>query len=237
MRRRDFLQMLGIGGATLTAGPIVPLFSGKDSKIWTPEHTRLTSSHIVLTRPPNKPWKVTPAKSTLNWKAFGVGARKMTKFQWPSTGRLTLCHMDQNVNPQPIRVEYADGHDPHHAYYRAAMKMRESFSKFSRNRLLEVPEYRRRFSTLVTLVDTPIFVSTIPMKDKEQLLCEISYTPYVIDADDELDLNGWEVYSENGEYPIEVPTKIDMDRLLSLDYRIVRGETALSRFGGVLLVG
>lgn len=221
MQRRDFLQMLGIGGAALAVSPtVVPLFSGKDSKIWTPEHTSLTRSHIVLVRPRHDSWKWPTAETT-------DGAPTL------------LRHLDGwGENPPTARVEFDEGQDPHHAFYRAAMRMREDFAKESQRRLMALPEWRRPHSILVTLVDTPIFAGAMPSgPGKEQLLAEISYTPYVIDTTAEFNANGWGVYSENGEYPIEVPSQIDMDQLLSLDYRIVRGETTLSRFGGKLLIG
>lgn len=217
--------MLGLGGASLaitttaSASPVVPLFSGKESKIWTPEHTRLTSSHIVLVRPKETPWKITPLAGAPH------PAARMQRFAWPKTRRYDLRHNDEETNPYPVSVEYGEGHDPHHAYYLAAMEMRSRFAEDSRRRLLDVPEFRRPHSTLVTLVDTPIFASALPQDSgSDLLLAEISYTPYVIDANEELDPNGWEVYSENGEYPIEVPTEVDMDRLLHVDTQVFTGK-------------
>lgn len=212
--RREFLQMLGIGGAGLVlatnaaASPLVPMFSGKESSLWTPEHTSLTRSHLVLVRPRGVAWQ------DLRWPKVS-GYRPQT-----------LRHFDAwGENPPTAVVEFDEGQDPHHAFYRAAMKMREDFARESQRRLLEIPEWRRPRSTLVTLVDTPIFAGAMPGgPGKEHLLCEISYTPHVIDSSDQFEANGWEVYSENGEYPIEVPTEIDMDRLLTVETRIFTGK-------------
>lgn len=131
-----------------------------------------------------------------------------------------------------------EGQDPHHAFYKGAMGLRDAFAEQSRRRLLDIREHLRPYKTLVTLVDTPIFAGAFPVSDtQEGLQIDLSYVAHVIDADAELELNEWEVYSENGEYPIEVPSDIDMERLLRLDQRIVRGETAPSMFGGKLLIG
>lgn len=253
--------MLGVGGSSLListaaqASPIVPLFSGKESKIWTPEHTSLTRSHLVLLRPKKVPWKVVPAPEHAD-----PFYRHMHRDAWPRVGgersaqgggplyhrtRL-LRHLDEEWwrGPPPVRVEFKQGQDPHDAFYRAAMKMREDFSKESQRRLLEVPEYRRPHSTLVTLVDTPIFAGPVSFSElpiapgKNQLIAQISYTPYVVDLTyEELELNGWEVYSESGQYPIEVPTDVDMEKLFSLDQHIIRGQRAPSSLGGSLLIG
>lgn len=239
MKRRNFLQMLGVGGATLavstaaSAGPVVPLFSGRDSKIWTPEHASLTRSHLVLVRPKTVAWQHarTPA---------GADPRvpRMRRDVWPTTERLNLYHLDGwGENPPVAVVEFDEGRDPHHAFYRAAMKMREDFARESQRRLLEVPEWRRPRSTLVTLVDTPIFAGAMPAgPGKEHLLCEISYTPYVLDSSDEINLNGWEVYSENGEYPVEVPTEIDMDRLLHVETSVFTGKLNALELRGKIVV-
>jgi len=253
MKRRDFLQMLGVGGAGLAlatsaaASPIVPMFSGKGSKLWTPEHTSLTRSHLVLVRPGAVPWQTakTPAGAD-------PAVPRMRRDMWPTTGGtksaqrggplyrrdVVLRHLDAwGDNPPTAVVEFDEGDDPHHAFYRAAMKMREDFAKESQRRLLKVPEWRRPHSTLVTLVDTPIFAGAMPAgPGKEQLLCEISYTPYVFDASDELNLNGWEVYSENGEYPVEVPSAIDMGHLLAVETRIFTGKLNPLELRGKIIV-
>lgn len=210
--------MLGVGGAGLVlatnaaANPIVPLFSGRESKIWTPEHTSLTRSHLVLTRPQGAP------------------------FAFPSTRGMLLTPSDEDLNIPSVKVLLHPEQDPHEAFYKAATEMRRSFSEQSLQRFAGIPEWKRRDAVLITLVDTEIFAGSLETSD-EGFYLEVSYTPYHVSSPDleSLNLNGWGVYSENGEYPIEVPSEIDMDRLLSVDCRIVCGEMTTSTLGGVLV--
>jgi hypothetical protein len=219
MKRRDFLQMLGIGGATLAvsttaaASPIVPLFSGKESKIWTPEHASLTRNHLVLVRPPEDP------------------------FNFPATDGMLLAPTDEALNIPAVRVLLNPGQDPHGAFYKAAIEMRRAFSEESLRRFAAVPKWKRQGAVLVTLVDTEIFVGPLETND-DGFYLEISYTPYHVSGPDfeTLNLNGWGVYSENGEYPIEVPTEIDMDRLLHVDTEIFTGKTNLLELQGKIIV-
>jgi hypothetical protein len=219
MKRRDFLQMLGIGGATLAvsttaaASPIVPLFSGKESKIWTSEHTSLTRSHLVLVRPRDNP------------------------FSFPTTSGMLLAPTDEDQDIPSVKVLLNPGQDPHGAFYKAATEMRRSFAEASMRRFAAVPEWKRQGAVLVTLVDTEIFAGPLDTGD-EGFTLEISYTPYHLSGPDfeTLSLNEWEVYSENGEYPIEVPTEIDMDRLLRVETEIFTGKSKFSTLGGKVLV-
>ena len=235
--RRQFLQMLGVGGTSLlvtttaNASPIVPLFSGKESKIWTPEHTSLTRSHLVLTRPKVVPTTMTPVPGGISW------GRKIIRASWPKIGGRRLYHTDEEHCVPSVTVQLADGGDAHEAFYKAAMQMRSDFAKQSQERLLKVPPYKRSDAMLVTLVDTDIFAAAL--YETRGFRVEISYTPYILGqlGSGGLELNGWEIYSENGEYPIEIPSGIDMDRLFSLDQRIAKGEMAVSKFGGRILIG
>jgi len=198
--------MLGLGGATLVAtkakaSPLVPLFSGKESKIWTPEHTRLTRNHLVLMRPRD---------------AF---------FSFPTTDGMVLYPSDEDLNIPSVKVVFSPGQDPHDAFYKAAVEMRRAFSEESLKRFASIPEWKRHGAVLVTLVDTEIFAGPLDTSD-DGFALEISYTPHHVSGPDfeTLNLNGWMVYSENGEYPIEVPTEIDMSRLLHVETEIFTGK-------------
>ena len=250
--RRQFLQMLGIGGASLLvttaakASPVVPLFSGKESKIWTPEHTSLTRSHLVLTRPKVVPTRAFPVPGGAEW------GMRLSRKRWPTVPDprsyldrpvLELKHRDdfphqayqlgapsleKNVPGVSFKVE----NDPHHAFYKASMQMRDRFAKQSHARLMAIPEWQRPHTTLVTLVDTDIFVSN---GIGETLRVEISYTPHTISMAEELELNGWEIYSENGEYPVEIPTDIDMHHLMQVDTDIFTGKLNALQLRGKII--
>ena len=69
-----------------------------------------------------------------------------------------------------------------------------------------------------------------PKRDErvgEGFTVEADYDQYVVNG--EIDANGWDVYSEFGEFPIEVPGKIDMDMLLMLDAKVFNGDLKLPR--------
>ena len=224
--------MILVGAPAAAASPIVPLFSGQESKIWTPEHANLTKSHLVLTRPPKPVWNETFTRPGDLTKIDGV---RLAKTMWPTCGRRVLSHDDEDYRTPPIEVVLSDGDDPHQAFYKVAMEMRNRFAAQSRTRLENIPALRRPYTSLVTLVDTEIFAGVLA-RDERGFQLEISYTPYVVDAGHHLNLNGWGVYSENGEYPIEIPTNIDMDYLFSLDTGILKGDRPLSTFGGRILL-
>lgn len=250
--------MLGTGGASLlvsstaAAGPVVPLFSGRESAIWTPEHTSLTGGHLVLTRPSQVPWQhaATPPGADPN-------VLRVNRTLWPKIGGETLRHLDDPrgwseygtvnnardlespghmPNVPDLKVVVGDGDDLHEAFYRATTWMRDSFAKQSQQRLLEISQVRRRAYQLVTLVDVPMFAGVLKGEDEGRgFLLHISYTPYLV-LTGETELNGWTVYSENGEYPIEIPTDIDMDQLRRVDRLVVRGDASPSRMGGRLIL-
>lgn len=249
--------MLGLGGASLAvsaaveASPIVPLFSGRESKVWRPEHASLTRSHLVLTRPKETSWTQSPTP-----RGALLGIQRLGKKRWPIVGGMRLPMIDDAEiwsspwrtrpesafsNIRDVKVLLEKGDDPHEAFYRAAMKMRDEFATQSRRRFAQVPEPRRPYSLLVTLVDTPIFAGPLttpgpyePEDAERGFYLEISYTPHLVENGD-LELNGWGIYSENGEYPIEVPTDVDFDRLLTLDRLVLAGDADPLRFAGKLI--
>lgn len=257
MDRRNFLQMLGLGAAaaavssTAQASPIVPLFSGRESKIWTPEHSSLTAHHLVLRRPPRTSFQKAPTPSGADPQIWR-GTRQI----WPKIGDETLHHVDEGgfwwnhmfvpplehgafpANVPALTVEVPAGADPHECFYRAASWMRDKFAEQSRQRLLEIPPVQRPAYQLLTLVDTPIFASAVEPSGSgadRAFMLEISYTPYTVSID-ELHLNGWELYSENGEYPIEIPDTIDLERLMTVDRKVVTGDIHPSRMRGRLVL-
>lgn len=257
MDRRNFIQMLGLGAAaaavssTAGASPVVPLFTGRESRIWTPEHTSLTAHHLVLTRPTRTPWQraMTP---------FGADPTvlRVNRESWPKIGEKALHPVDDGgfwwnhswvpapehgavpPNVPALRVDIPEGADLHEAFYRGATWMRNSFAKQSQQRLLEIPQAQRPAYRLVTLVDTPVFASAVEPSTSgadRAFMLEISYTPYTASFE-EIELNGWEVYSENGEYPVEVPTSIDLELLMSMDRKVVAGETTSGNMRGTLIL-
>ena len=241
MDRRSFLQLLGAGAVGASSGLMVPLFSGKDSGLWTPEHTSLTSHHLVLVPRKGDPkarFQRLPMVggvhiSKLYWGTEPTDMRK----NWPVVGghTLRLLDADPGVDEVPdVRVVARDEEDLNLVFYRAAMNMRNAFAERTTRMFAELPEWERRSSRLVTLVDVPIFAGALDTYERG-FHVSIGYACHVVplvaqkwshgrrvdDPEAEDDLRGWEVYSETGEYPIEIPSDIDLERLQSFDREII----------------
>jgi hypothetical protein len=238
MERRSFLQMLGAAAASLCSGSVlaspspnlVPLFAGKDSSIWTPEHAKLTGGHLVLV-----PRRATPSLTFGPQSGFGLvrGTATDLRHDWPIVGGHTLHLLDPLDTEEEVAniraVARDENEDLHLVFYRAAMKLRSSFSEQAARQLqrAERDPWTPPPCMLVTLVDTPIFAGALESAGELEngawssrergFYAEISYTRHVVPASNQLKLNGWDLYSENGEYPIEVPSNIDLERLLAID--------------------
>ena len=257
MKRRNFLQLLGIGG--IAAIVPAPLFGAmnKPTTLWTPgQKKKLAGGHILLTRPtesraflgsvtelsigqgiPALKTSVTVKKATRmgDWPIV-EGNVYLDERLWMRDERDKMLRiMDPVVNGvqrQMVEVLVSDAVDPHVAFYRASMQMRENFKQESLKMLARVPQVLRHEAQIVTVVDNPIFMGALESvwsenEDSDGFTVEADYTQYVIHGD--VDPNGWDVYSELGEFPIEVPSKIDMDRLLMLDRNFFNGDLKLPR--------
>ena len=265
MKRRDFIQMLGMGG--LVAVVPAPLFGsteGATPKLWTPGQKKdLAGRHIVLTRPSkSSEFKTMPGDTLFRSPEYtaNVGGSRVALSRhgrWPIlTGDVFLApeghfrfreqrkgepfplRFNTEINmgtgrhndvggrggAGPVQILVPEGGDPHLAFYQGAMKMREAFKTDSAKLFQNVPGPLRSEAQIVTIVDNPIFAGPHP-EDDEGFTIEADYQQYIIHGD--VDPNGWDVYSEFGEFPIEVPSKIDMGLLLKIDTRVFRGDLKL----------
>jgi len=240
MFRRNFLQMLGIGGVASTLPVTLPLFGSPDRPQGRGETVSLlTGGHLVLVRPPTQPSAFgfnrmgTPAIAVAGRWPLSRGA----VFQDQITGRqkggwTPLPVLDEERVVVHVRPS-EETQDPHLVFYEAAMKMRERFKTTSLELLTSFPKgYKSQGGVrLVTVVDNPIFAGAAATREDERasgFTLEADFTQYLV-ADQyssdlgewvpqEINPNGWEVYSEFGEFPIEIPSKIDMDQLLAIDH-------------------
>ena len=160
---------------------------------------------------------------------------QLSRFDKLSKQLRVVDPQNDGVRRQTVEVLIRDDQDPHLAFYQASMQMRENFKADSLKMLARVPEVLRREAQIVTVVDNPIFMGTLDAlhggshyaKNSDGFSVEADYTQYVIHGD--VDPNGWEVYSEEGEFPIEVPSKIDMDMLMVLDAKVFNGDLKLPK--------
>lgn len=279
MKRRNFLQLLGIGG--IAAIVPAPLFGAEGGpKLWTPgQQKTLAGRHIVLVRPKTSthfkvPGDILFSQRPADWKErSSISASRHGN--WPIvTGDVFLGGEDLRDRPggirfreqrqegepfplrlnteinlgggwsrdvgirgevAPITVLIPEGRDPHLAFYQASMKMREDFKASSAKMLDRVPIPIRPHAQIVTIVDNPIYAGTVREEEGEGFTVEADYDQYVVNGD--IDANGWDVYSEFGEFPIDVPGKIDMDMLLVLDAKVFNGDLKVPRGARRILAG
>jgi hypothetical protein len=260
--------MLGLAG--VAAAVPAPLFGAvnKPTTLWTPgQKKKLAGGHIILTRPTET--RKFGQSNLINAQGFAEGHLVTVKKpfrigEWPIVEgnvyldeRLQMSQYDNEwhkqlrvVDPrtngirrQEVEVLVGEGQDPHLAFYRASMQMRENFKEESLRMLARVPEVLRHEAQIVTVVDNPIFMGALsPLtasgvdwdNDSDGFTVEADYTQYVVVGD--VDPNGWDVYSELGEFPIEVPSKIDMDQLLTLDRNFFNGDMKLPRGANRIII-
>jgi len=252
MNRRNFMQLLGIGGiATLVPAPLFGAEGGP--KLWTPGQQKdLAGGHIVLVRPKSSAFKMAPGDTPyyLLDRAKSGKINTSRHGSWPIvTGDVFLTdaglfnlqrrgepfplRLNTEINSErgdgfpPIQVLVPEGRDPHLAFYQAAMKMRDDFKTDSAKLFRNVPGPVRPHAQIVTIVDNPIFAGALWDEDGEGFTVEADYDQYIVNGD--INPNGWDVYSEFGEFPIDIPNKIDMDMLLVLDAKVFNGDLKLPR--------
>jgi hypothetical protein len=202
MQRRNFLQLLGLGGLSLAAH--IPVFGqqGRESTIWTPEQkAHLSGGHLVYVR---------------------KSGRRVLNF-----------HEDSRV---AVSVVLGEGEDPSLAFYHAARNIQEDFRQKAIREFAAMSEWERKGKQIVTFVDNPIFVGTLPDPAQYGFTVEVDYEQRLA-YPGELNPRGFELYSETGECPIEIPTGIDFDRVLDMMptkselVRIGRGSGMTLRLG------
>lgn len=118
--------------------------------------------------------------------------------------------------------------EAHAAFYKGAQELRERFKKESLKILEQVPAALRQNAQIVTLVSNAIyadvlyehqFAASIHGKLHPGFMLRAEWSQYVVTGN--VEKNGWQVYSETGEYPIEIPSSLDMEFLLRMDKTMI----------------
>jgi hypothetical protein len=114
--------------------------------------------------------------------------------------------------------------DPYIGFYKAAERIRRVFADQSLKRIQNVHKHICPKVQLVTVVHDPIYARPIGVRSGNPFRTGEGFE-VACDCDSRIvmnpDLEGWEVYSQFGEIPIEVPSEIQMRVLLQYDLDIV----------------
>jgi hypothetical protein len=234
--RRGFLQMLGLGGMALAieARKPIPLFgSDEEEAIVTPEPT-LLKGHVVVAK---KGITERIPKDDPVWNKYGpnsgvVPVARLTRSQVPGGGELRSLQ----EHKLHIAAEIPPGADPHVVYYRAANDLRDQFMRLSRQKLLDLDPELRRGAVIVTVVESPILATSRHTWEeahrdrwKGQRVSGFDVTAYFRQGIrySTKGLDTFNIYSEQGEYPIDVPKDIDLALLMKMDREVLSDSTLL----------
>jgi len=218
--RRGFLKVLGLTAAgTLIDTAPLSLLGAEDTGV----ATMAMGYHRVLYRRPSVIPFVGAQPDWMLINAQVVGSIQST---FP-TGSTVLMERvrDSSVSRMVWKgLEPPSKDDLHLAFWRASRKLRGDFAEYSRERLMQVPEHLRPLTKLVTVVQNPIHLRNAICEDGIEVALECE-TELMLSTD----LDGWEVYSEFGELPIDPPSELDMGMLLEADKQIVTQSGSLFR--------
>ena len=231
--RRGFLQMLGIGGmaVAIEARKPIPLFGSDDEEALVTPSTSLLKGHVIVQKKgiTERIPKDDPVFQRYGPNSGVVPVARITRSQVPGGGEL------RSLETHKLFIEGAipEGADPHVVYYRAANQMRDQFMKLSRQKILELPPELRAGAILVTVVESPIMASSRHTWENEERWSKkvngFDVSAYFRQGVryNTKDLETFNIYSEQGEYPIDVPRGIDMSMLMKMDKEVLSDSTLL----------
>ena len=229
--RRSFMQMLGLGGMALTieASAPIPLFGSDDVKSLVAPDRSLLKGHLIVQKK-GLTERIPEVERAKMSHRFGTPVARITRTQVPGGGTFDSLEEHKLFIPG----EFMEGVDPHVVYYKASHKIREQFAAISRKRLLSVPPELRAGAILVTVAESPIMATSRHTwedescwHDKEvQGFDVVAYFRQGIRYSTK-GLDTFNIYSETGEFPIDVPRDIDMSLLMKMDREILSDATLL----------
>lgn len=212
----------------------IPLFGSDDEEAIVTPDTNLLSGHVVVQKkgiteriPKDDPvlQKYGPNSST-------VPVARMTRTQVPGGGELRSLE----THKLHIAAQIPPDADPHVVYYRAANDLREQFMRLSRQKLLDLSPELRRGAFIVTVVESPILATSRHTWEdehreqwKNKRVSGFDVTAYFRQGIrySTKGLDTFNIYSEQGEYPIDVPKDIDIALLMKMDREVLSDSTLL----------
>tara|TARA_Y100000310_G_scaffold164863_2_gene164614 strand:+ start:7848 stop:8501 length:654 start_codon:yes stop_codon:yes gene_type:complete len=184
------------------------------------------------------------AKSWVVYSGSGIGC-----------GQAAVMAQEFVVSPT-----FDAGLDPHEVFYTAALELQRILGEVTLARTLAVPEVHRPGIEVVTTVFMPIHARTKhcwATAAESARLTDEDFKGFDVVADCAIEVKGFgtrlreergnrygsaswrpkgEVFSESGEYPMEMLGDLDLGHLMSIDSKLFAGDTALKkRLGGIVL--
>lgn len=260
--RRGFLNLLGLGGVALVARPAISLFGSDEATaegIITPDFDLVKGHRVVYPKRMAEPIGPTEraewaAKHGKDWGVQIVA--RIPKFREPQR---PILRREGRFQVRPQLPDGSSIQDAHTAFYVASNEVREKFAAFSRDTLAQVDRELRPMATLVTIADAPVHARPVGVRGEDSFsvsgleieerreeyfkadddlkgfdVCA-SFRQFVIIGADKKELESFQLYSDRGEFPLQVPRDVEMGMLIRMDKEVVSsGETAPDRIGSLL---
>jgi len=236
--RLGFMNLLGTKGLQISTEKPVPVFGSDEADVLVTPDAKMTLGHFVvypkknavkITEAERLAWEAKKSKLSVQQEARVVG--KITKNKEPThqigqrRGMFTI---------PPVLPEGAVVVDAQAAFYVAANEMRDMFTLFSRETLRQFsPDAELRpVMTLVTIVDSAIHarpIEALREEDNKGFTVHAEFRQFVTLGTPRTEIAEFTIYSEHGEYPIDIPKDIEMGMLLAMDKRVLNASPDINR--------
>lgn len=259
--RRGFLNLLGLGGVALVARPAISLFGSDEAKdeIFTPDFDLVKGHRVVYPKRMAEPVGPTERAEWAAKHGDGWGAQIVARIPRFREPQRPILRREGRFQVRPRLPDGSSIQDAHTAFYVASNEVRESFAAFSRETLSQVDRELRPMATLVTIADGPVHARPVGVRGEDSFsvsgseieerreeyiradedlkgfdVCA-SFRQFVIIGADKKELESFQLYSDRGEFPLQVPRDVEMGMLIRMDKEVVSsGETAPDRIGSLL---
>jgi hypothetical protein len=245
--RENYLRLWGTRALDTKAVPTSPVFGSDVEGGGALPDLRMVTGHFVV-YPKAFAGKVSEEDQT-EWArthphaVTEYGARVVGRIKKNREPQRAITTRSGKVIIPPVLGEERTVMSGQTAFYVAANELREKFAVFSKETMLmsDLDVETHRLATLVTIVDLPIHARpagmTLSARDYERLdrLGERSFDvvaefrQFVVLGMPNSEIKDFRVYSEFGEYPIEIPRDVEMGFLLRADKEIIVNDPGITR--------